>query len=96
MFIGLGALVDILSGVMAGANYSSKVRKWTHAGADSAADLGQVFIAVDPNCFAPGFEDRMTDFNGRLRGCKAVSVKFKQTIRLHFNHLFCLIFIYTD
>ncbi|XP_017121757.1 uncharacterized oxidoreductase YjmC [Drosophila elegans] len=65
---GLGAMVDILSGVMSGANYSTKVRKWTHAGADSAADLGQVFIAVDPNCFAPNFEERMTDFNSRLRG----------------------------
>ncbi|XP_017096034.2 uncharacterized oxidoreductase YjmC isoform X1 [Drosophila bipectinata] len=64
---GLGAMVDVLSGVMSGANYSTKVRKWTHAGADTAADLGQVFIAVDPNCFAPGFEERMTDFNGRLR-----------------------------
>ncbi|KAH8379270.1 hypothetical protein KR009_003974 [Drosophila setifemur] len=64
---GLGAMVDILSGVMSGANYSTQVRKWTHAGADSAADLGQVFIAVDPNCFAPNFEERMTDFNCRLR-----------------------------
>ncbi|XP_016934363.2 uncharacterized oxidoreductase YjmC [Drosophila suzukii] len=65
---GLGAMVDILTGVMSGANYSTQVRKWTHAGADSAADLGQVFIAVDPNCFAPNFEERMTDFNCRLRG----------------------------
>ncbi|EDW33197.1 GL24667 [Drosophila persimilis] len=65
---GLGAMVDILSGVMSGAHYSTQVRKWTHAGADSAADLGQVFIAVDPNCFAPNFEERMTDFNARLRG----------------------------
>lgn len=66
---GLGAMVEILCGVMAGANYSTKVRKWTHAGANTEADLGQVFIAVDPNCFAPGFEDRMVDFNSRLRGC---------------------------
>jgi len=35
---GLGAMVDILTGVMSGANYSTQVRKWTHAGADSAAD----------------------------------------------------------
>ncbi|XP_067643078.1 uncharacterized oxidoreductase YjmC isoform X2 [Eurosta solidaginis] len=67
---GLGAMVDIISGVAAGANYSTKVRKWTHTGANTAADLGQVFIAVDPKCFAPGFEDRMVDFNGRLRGCE--------------------------
>lgn len=53
---------------MAGSNYSTKVRKWTHAGADSEANLGQCFIAVDPNQFAPGFEDRMTDMNGILRG----------------------------
>ncbi|XP_075151446.1 putative oxidoreductase YjmC isoform X2 [Haematobia irritans] len=66
---GLGGLVDILSGVMSGANYSTKVRKWTHTGANTSADLGQVFIAVDPNCFAPDFEERMCDFNARLRGC---------------------------
>lgn len=66
---GLGAMVEILCGVMAGSNYSTKVRKWTHAGANIEADLGQVFIAVDPECFAPGFEDRMVDLNSRLRGC---------------------------
>lgn len=67
---GLGAMVDILTGVMAGANYSTKVRKWTQTGADTAADLGQVFIAVDPNCFAPHFETRMCDFVSRLRNCE--------------------------
>ena len=73
MFEGLGALVDILTGVMAGANYSTKIRHWTHNASDAIADLGQVFIAVDPNCFAPNFEDRMVDFNSRLRGCEPVS-----------------------
>lgn len=65
---GLGAVVDILSGVLAGANYSTKVRKWTHAGADTHADLGQVFIAVNPDCFAPGFEGRLEDLHARLHG----------------------------
>ena len=69
---------------MAGANYSTKVRKWTHAGANSAADLGQVFIAVDPNCFAPDFEDRMVDFNCRLRGCKPVNTfSYPNTYIIH-------------
>ncbi|ALC44997.1 CG10512 [Drosophila busckii] len=72
---GLGAMVDILSGVMAGANYSTKVRKWTHAGADSAADLGQVFIAVDPNCFSPDFAEHMSDFNTRLRSSEPTDPK---------------------
>ncbi|KAH8302189.1 hypothetical protein KR044_003776, partial [Drosophila immigrans] len=64
---GLGAMVDILSGVMAGAKYSTQVRSWTHQGADIAADLGHVFIAVDPSCFAPDFDKRLSDFNARLR-----------------------------
>ncbi|KRG06078.1 uncharacterized oxidoreductase YjmC isoform X2 [Drosophila mojavensis] len=67
---GLGAMVDILTGVMSGARYATHVRKWTHTGANSAADLGQVFIAVDPNSFAPQFEERMSDFNSILRSTK--------------------------
>lgn len=39
---------------------------------DTAANLGQVFIAVDPKCFAPGFEDRMTDMNSILRHLPSV------------------------
>ncbi|GAB0088322.1 uncharacterized protein DMENIID0001_027250 [Sergentomyia squamirostris] len=64
---GLGALVEIMCGIMSGSNYASNIRKWTHAGADQLANLGQCFIAVDPNCFAPGFEDRLGDFNQLLR-----------------------------
>ncbi|KAM8709596.1 hypothetical protein ACLKA7_016410 [Drosophila subpalustris] len=72
---GLGAMVDILSGVMSGAKYSTQVRKWTHTGADIKADLGHVFVAVDPACFAPDFEGRMSDFNCRLRGVKPTDPK---------------------
>lgn len=66
---GLGAAVEVLCGIMAGSNYSTKIRKWSETGSNSEADLGQVFIAVDPNSFAPDFEDRMVDLNSRLRGC---------------------------
>ncbi|ETN62069.1 malate dehydrogenase [Anopheles darlingi] len=64
---GLGAMVEMFCGVLAGANYATKIRKWTHAGADSEADLGQCFVAINPACFAPGFEDRLSDMNGILR-----------------------------
>ncbi|XP_059611852.1 uncharacterized oxidoreductase YjmC [Phlebotomus argentipes] len=64
---GLGALVEVMCGIMSGSNYASNIRKWTHAGNDEAANLGQCFIAVDPNCFAPGFSDRLTDLNRLLR-----------------------------
>lgn len=75
---GLGAMVDILTGVLSGAHYSTKVRKWTLDGSkDGPPNLGQVFIAVDPNCFAPGFEDRMSDMNGILRNLPPVSINLE-------------------
>lgn len=43
---GLGAMIDILGGVLSGGLYSNKIRKWTHVGSDAEADLGQFFIAV--------------------------------------------------
>ncbi|XP_001866932.2 uncharacterized oxidoreductase YjmC isoform X3 [Culex quinquefasciatus] len=64
---GLAAMVEVFCGIMAGSNYSTKVRKWTHAGADTEADLGQCFVAINPACFAPGFEGRMSDLNSILR-----------------------------
>uniref|UniRef100_A0AAG5D4P9 Malate dehydrogenase n=1 Tax=Anopheles atroparvus TaxID=41427 RepID=A0AAG5D4P9_ANOAO len=64
---GLGAMVEMFCGVLAGANYATKIRKWTHAGADSEADLGQCFVAINPACFAPGFEDRLSDMHSILR-----------------------------
>lgn len=64
---GLGAMVEVLCGILAGANFSTKVRKWTHAGSDSEANLGQFFMAIDPKCFAPGFTGRMSELNDILR-----------------------------
>lgn len=70
---GLAAVVDILTGVMAGAKYSTQVRKWMLKDASAAADLGQLFVAVNPSCFAPNFEELLADFNSRLRGAKPVN-----------------------
>jgi LDH2 family malate/lactate/ureidoglycolate dehydrogenase len=71
---GLGAMVELFCGISAGANFGTKIRKWTHAGGDSEADLGQVFIAIDPNCFAPDFEGRLSELHGQLRGMPTVSL----------------------
>uniref|UniRef100_A0A1Y1NQ32 Malate dehydrogenase n=1 Tax=Photinus pyralis TaxID=7054 RepID=A0A1Y1NQ32_PHOPY len=65
---GLGMLVEIFCGILGGANYGSNIRKWGNA--TEVANLGQCFIAVDPNCFAPGFEDRMSDLMGNIRNCE--------------------------
>lgn len=69
---GLSAMVEVLTGIMSGSNYASNIRNWTLGGSSEPMNLGQVFIAVDPNCFAPGFEDRMTDLNDILRNLPPV------------------------
>ncbi|CRL02920.1 CLUMA_CG015751, isoform A [Clunio marinus] len=64
---GMGAMVEVLCGILAGANFSTKIRKWTHSGSDSEANLGQFFMALDPKCFAPGFTGRLSEMNDILR-----------------------------
>ncbi|KAK7100708.1 hypothetical protein V1264_023614 [Littorina saxatilis] len=56
---GLAMLVEILCGIMADADYGPNIRKWRNT--DRIANLGQCFLAIDPESFAPGFRDRMAD-----------------------------------
>jgi len=53
-----------------GAAYGPKVRKWMTA--TVPANLGQGFVAINPDCFAPGFEERLSDLLGILRGLPPV------------------------
>lgn len=69
---GLAAMVEVLCGILAGANFSTKVRKWTHSGANEEANLGQFFMALDPKCFAPGFTGRMSELSDILRNLTPV------------------------
>lgn len=64
---GLAGMVEIMTGISANSNFSTQIRKWALSGNTSEANLGQVFIAVDPNCFAPGFTDRVTEMNNICR-----------------------------
>lgn len=70
---GLSAMVDILTGVMSGSDFANQIKKWMDS-SDEPANLGQVFIAVNPNCFAPDFPDRMSEFNGILRNLSPVRI----------------------
>ncbi|XP_072529915.1 uncharacterized oxidoreductase YjmC-like [Salminus brasiliensis] len=56
---GLGLMVEVFCGILAGSKYSSNIRNWRMT--DRRADLGQCFVAVNPENFAPGFNDRMSD-----------------------------------
>jgi len=54
---GLGMAVDLICGLMGGANVGPNIRLWTNH--DVPANLGQCFIAVDPNFFAPDLPSRL-------------------------------------
>ncbi|XP_077981041.1 putative oxidoreductase YjmC [Glandiceps talaboti] len=54
---GLAMLVEIFCGLLGDAKYGPNIRKWRATG--GYANLGQCFIAINPDAFAPGFSDRM-------------------------------------
>ncbi|KAJ8417015.1 hypothetical protein AAFF_G00282420 [Aldrovandia affinis] len=56
---GLGLMVEVFCGILAGSQYSRHIRTWKVT--DRVADLGQCFVAINPVNFAPGFNDRMSD-----------------------------------
>ena len=50
-------MVDIFCGLMSGAASGPNVRKWTSH--EVPANMGQFFVALDPDCFAPGMSGRL-------------------------------------
>ncbi|RXM96824.1 Interferon-induced transmembrane protein 5 [Acipenser ruthenus] len=56
---GLGMMVEVFCGILAGSQYSKHIRTWKVT--DRVANLGQCFVAINPENFTPGFKDRMSD-----------------------------------
>jgi LDH2 family malate/lactate/ureidoglycolate dehydrogenase len=55
---GLALIVDVLTGVLAGANFGSRVIPFSLT--EGPSNLGQLFIAIDPGAIdAEGFETRL-------------------------------------
>jgi LDH2 family malate/lactate/ureidoglycolate dehydrogenase len=67
---GLMFMVEILCGVLAGSSYGHHIRTWQTSSGE--ANLGQCFIAINPNHFADGFEIRMQDMMDHCRGLTPV------------------------
>ncbi|KAF5303725.1 hypothetical protein FQR65_LT00869 [Abscondita terminalis] len=67
---GLAMLVEIFCGILSGSNYGPNIEKW--GSTNQIANLGQCFVAIDPKCFAPGFESRMSDLMYNLRKIEPV------------------------
>lgn len=62
---GLGMLVDVLCGVVSGSKYGPHIRNLKDH--SQVANLGHFFVALDPQCFAPGFPSRLQDLMDHLR-----------------------------
>ncbi|CAH0590106.1 unnamed protein product [Chrysodeixis includens] len=58
---GLAAMVELFCGISSGSNYGHHIRSWTHSGEGEPANLGHCFVVIDPECFAPGFRERLAD-----------------------------------
>ncbi|EFO85906.1 hypothetical protein CRE_02254 [Caenorhabditis remanei] len=72
---GLSSMIEIFCGILAGAHWGPHVRKWMSTSAE--ADLGQCFVAIDPEAFAPGFAERLQDFMQTMRALPTSSPSFK-------------------
>ncbi|CEF64785.1 Malate/L-lactate dehydrogenase family-containing protein [Strongyloides ratti] len=62
---GLAAMVELLCGILSGGTWGPHVRKWMST--TKEANLGQVFIAINPKCFAPDFQGRVQDLIDTMR-----------------------------
>uniref|UniRef100_A0A094ZG14 Putative oxidoreductase YjmC n=1 Tax=Schistosoma haematobium TaxID=6185 RepID=A0A094ZG14_SCHHA len=67
---GLGMLVEILCGIITDAAFGPNVRRWLST--DKPANLGQSFLAIDPKAFAPGFEQRLSEYVNIMRNLPPV------------------------
>nr|CAH8869752.1 unnamed protein product [Trichobilharzia regenti] len=70
---GLGMLVEILCGIIADAAYGPNIRRWMTT--DRPANLGQCFAAIDPKAFAPGFEQRLSEYVNIMRNLPPVDAQ---------------------
>ncbi|KAI1721712.1 malate/L-lactate dehydrogenase domain-containing protein [Ditylenchus destructor] len=69
---GLAMMVEMFCGLLGGAAYGKNIRKW-RGEANQNANLGQCFVALDPECFAPGFADRLQTFINETRTLEPVN-----------------------
>lgn len=76
-------MVELFCGIFAGSNYGKNIRSWREV--SQVANLvsvyfiffyfqGQCFVAIDPECFAPGFPSRLQDFLNETRSLKPVNL----------------------
>ncbi|XP_013193493.2 (2R)-3-sulfolactate dehydrogenase (NADP(+)) [Amyelois transitella] len=55
----LSAMIEVFCSGLSGANASHQVRSWSLDSNEGSPNLGQCFAAINPDCFAPGFAERV-------------------------------------
>ncbi|CAB03073.1 Malate dehydrogenase [Caenorhabditis elegans] len=68
---GLCMMVEVLCGIMGGSAFGKNIRQWQTT--SKTADLGQCFVAIDPECFAPGFSNRLQEFCDETRNLNPIN-----------------------
>ncbi|XP_062133592.1 uncharacterized oxidoreductase YjmC [Drosophila sulfurigaster albostrigata] len=63
----LAAMIDVLCGVMSGADYATRIPRWCAPCQGRSPNLGLVMLVLDPCFFVPNFKERLDDFNRRIR-----------------------------
>jgi len=72
---GLAMMVELLTSLMGGGEVAHHVRRWNTF--EKSANLGQLFVAVDPERFCPGMPDRLSGFVDELRSLEPVDPEKK-------------------
>ncbi|PVD29460.1 hypothetical protein C0Q70_08711 [Pomacea canaliculata] len=62
---GLSMMVEVFCGILSGATFGPFVPRWSKHNAP--VNLGQCFVALDPQVFAPGFADRLSQLLNHCR-----------------------------
>lgn len=63
-------MVEIFCGLLGGTPAGKNCRQWRES--HKAANLAQCFVAIDPECFAPGFSERLQSFLDQNRNLESV------------------------
>lgn len=63
---GLATMVEVLCGVLSGSEFGPNIRKW-RGDKHKIANLGHCFMAINPEVFAPGAKDRLSQLLKQLR-----------------------------
>lgn len=63
-------MVEVLCGITAGSKFGPFVRHWKDL--SGPCGMGFCFIVVDPTCFAPDFQERMSTLLEYIRNMPAI------------------------